>query len=193
MIPRIMSGIADHVKKVASTLDAKDLELFVDELIKAERIFLFGAGRSGLVAKAFAMRLSQLGLRVYVVGETITPGMRKDGDLFVLVSGSGETKSVVSAAKVAHNIGTRIASITSYRESSLGQLSDHVVVVKGKTRVDIEKDHLKHQIEGIHSSLTPMGTLFEDTVLVLLDGVIGDLMNRTKKAEHEMRGRHANV
>ena len=36
-----------------------------------------GAGRSGLVAKAFAMRLMHLGLEAFVVGETITPALNK--------------------------------------------------------------------------------------------------------------------
>jgi len=44
-------------------------------LAKSEerKILVVGAGRSGLVGKAFAMRLMHLGFNIYVMGETITP------------------------------------------------------------------------------------------------------------------------
>ena len=59
-----------------------------------------GAGRSGLVAKAFAMRLMHLGFTAYVVGETITPAMRPK-DLLVIFSGSGRTKTIADIAETA--------------------------------------------------------------------------------------------
>jgi Predicted sugar phosphate isomerase involved in capsule formation len=51
-----------------------------------------GAGRSGLVAKAFAMRLMHLGMISYVVGETITPALQT-GDLIVVLSGIRKDKN----------------------------------------------------------------------------------------------------
>jgi len=41
--------------------------------------------------------------------------------------------------------------------------------------------------------LTPLGTLFEDTTLIFLDGVIGRLMVELNKDEGEMKKRHASV
>ncbi len=38
------------------------------------RIFVTGLGRTGLMARGFAMRLMHLGRRVYHVGDVITPG-----------------------------------------------------------------------------------------------------------------------
>ena len=40
-------------------------------------IFLAGSGRSGFVAKFFAMRLMHLGFHVYVFGETLVPPVGK--------------------------------------------------------------------------------------------------------------------
>ncbi|MBM3309694.1 MAG: 6-phospho-3-hexuloisomerase [Candidatus Altiarchaeales archaeon] len=189
---KIMRMIAQHILETTNELDKRVMQDFTDEIKKARRIFVYGAGRSGLVSRAFAMRLVQLGLTSYVIGETVTPGLKK-GDLLILVSGSGETKLVLSVAKTAKELGVKIASITSYPKSTLGKLSDITVQIKGKSRVDIEKDHLRHQIEGIHSSLTPLGTLFEDTTLIFLDGVIGRLMVELNKDEGEMKKRHASV
>lgn len=187
-----MRVIAEHILKTTNELDSKAIQKFIDEIKKADRIFVYGAGRSGLAARAFAMRLVQLGLTSYVIGETVTPSLNKD-DLLVLVSGSGETNIILNIAKTAKSIGVVIASITSYPQSDLGRVSDIVIQIRGKERVDIEKDHLKHQIEGVHSSLTPLGTLFEDTTMVLLDGIIGKLMVDLNKNEIDMGKRHATV
>ncbi|HDN82980.1 MAG TPA: 6-phospho-3-hexuloisomerase, partial [Candidatus Altiarchaeales archaeon] len=156
------------------------------------RIFIMGAGRSGLVGRAFAMRLVQLGLSVYVIGESTTPGMTEK-DLLIAISGSGQTNSVVNAAKIAKNIKSKVLAITSYPDSPLGKTADYVVRVRGRTKIDIEKDHLKHQIEGRHSTLTPLGTLFEDSVMVFFDGIIAGLMKAMAKKESDLKCRHASI
>ncbi|MDD5112002.1 MAG: 6-phospho-3-hexuloisomerase [Candidatus Altiarchaeota archaeon] len=188
----IMRAIAEHIICTAKELPPGQEKKLTDAVIKADRIFVYGAGRSGLVARAFAMRLVQLGLTSYVVGETVTPSLGKK-DLLILVSGSGETSIVLNIAKAAQPLGTRIGAITSYPNSSLGRIADIIVCIKGKAKVEIEKDHLKHQIEGVHSSLTPLGTLFEDTSMVFLDGVVGRLMIQLGKSEVDMKKRHATV
>ena len=185
-----MGEIARHVLSIIENLSDKEIDAMIDAIKKTERIFLLGAGRSGLAARAFAMRLTQLGLTAYVIGEITTPAMT-DKDLLITVSGSGATDSVVHAAKTAKGVGSKILTVTSYPHSRLGEISDLVVKVKGRTKIDIEKDHLKHQIEGRHSSLTPLGTLFEDTVMLFFDGIIAALMIELQKGELDMKKRHA--
>ncbi|MEM4076729.1 MAG: 6-phospho-3-hexuloisomerase, partial [Metallosphaera sp.] len=41
--------------------------------------------------------------------------------------------------------------------------------------------------------LAPLGTLFEDTTQVFLDGVVAELMVRLKKTEEDLRLVHANI
>ncbi len=187
-----MIEIVKHVNDVINELSEEQIQIMMDQIQKANRIFLIGAGRSGMAARAFAMRLVQLGLTAYVIGESVTPGMKKD-DLLVAVSGSGQTDSVVLAAEVAKSIGSPILAITSYPDSPLGEIADYTVVIKGRTKIDIEKEHLKHQIEGKHSTLTPLGTLFEDSVMIFFDGIIAGLMKSMKAGEREMKDRHATI
>ncbi|OYT26351.1 MAG: 6-phospho-3-hexuloisomerase [Candidatus Altiarchaeales archaeon ex4484_96] len=187
-----MVEIVRHIDDVIGNLDEKQIKQFIKVIQKSNRVFLIGAGRSGLAARAFAMRLVQLGLTAYVIGESVTPGMKKD-DLLIAVSGSGQTNSVVSAAQVAKGLGCATLAITSYPDSLLGEIVDYVVVIKGRTKIDIEKDHLKHQIEGRHSTLTPLGTLFEDSVMVFFDGIIAGLMTTLKAREQDLKARHATI
>jgi 6-phospho-3-hexuloisomerase len=189
-----MKEIATHVLKSLEEINDIEIEKLVELIQNSNRVFVMGAGRSGLVARAFAMRLVQLGLQSYVVGETTTPSMAED-DLLVLVSGSGTTSSIINAAETAKSIGATVLTITSYPVSYLGGVSDYTLKIKGRTKKDssIETDHLKHQIEGFHSTLTPLGTLFEDTVMVFLDGIIARLMLVLGKKEHDLRKRHASL
>ena len=87
--------ILDNIESAKELLNEKAIDDFENNIIKSKNIFVTGAGRSGLVAKAFAMRLMHLGLRVYVVGETISPAIYDD-DCIVTISGSGETNTIVS-------------------------------------------------------------------------------------------------
>lgn len=187
-----MREIIEHVSDIIDHLKDSDIKIMIDAIRSSDRIFLMGAGRSGLASKAFAMRLVQLGLTTYVIGEATTPAMTEK-DLLIAVSGSGETKSIVSAAKIAKGIGSKVLVVTSYPESSLGEIADYIVRVKGKTKIDIEKDYLQHQIEGIHTSLTPLGTLFEDTVMIFFDGIIAGLMTELGREETYMKKRHATL
>lgn len=69
----MMKLMATTISSTADSLSDEGVGQFIDELLSAKRIYVMGAGRSGLIAKAFAMRLMHLGMHSYVVGETITP------------------------------------------------------------------------------------------------------------------------
>ncbi|MCK5024870.1 MAG: SIS domain-containing protein, partial [Thermoplasmata archaeon] len=69
----------------------------IDSILGTNKVFIYGVGRSGTMSKAFAIRLVQLGLKVFFVGETITPIVEKD-DLVIIVSNTGETMSAIQTA-----------------------------------------------------------------------------------------------
>ena len=171
-------------------LDEETIDKFEDIIIESKNIFVTGAGRSGLAAKAFAMRLMHLGLSAYVVGETISPAIYED-DCIIAISGSGETNTIVSAAKIAKNRGSKVLAVTSYPESTLGKLSDAYVFVKGRTKKEVDdENYMKRQIHGNYTSLTPLGTAFELTTLVFLDAIVSELMEKMQQTESDLKARH---
>ncbi len=191
-IRKAMHDIADHIKGVADGLKLEQARGFVDAMIGANKIFVYGAGRSGLVGKAFAMRLMHLDFNVYVVGETITPAFEQ-GDLLIAISGSGETKSIVDAAQIARAQGGKVVSITSYANSTLGKLADVVLEIPGRTKSDVPTDYIARQMLTKYKWVAPMGTLFEDSTMVFLDGVIALLMATFQKTEKDMKKKHATL
>ncbi|MCL2116778.1 MAG: 6-phospho-3-hexuloisomerase [Methanobrevibacter sp.] len=185
-----INEILKNIENASQYIDEEVINEFMEILTSSENVFLMGAGRSGLAAKAFAMRLVHLGISAYVVGETISPAIYAN-DCILAISGSGETNTIVSAVKIAKNKGSKALSLTSYPESSLGKISDVVMLVQGRTKIDVDdEDYIKRQIEGNYASLTPLGTAFELTSLIFLDGLISELMHKMGKTEYDLKYRH---
>ena len=185
-----IKAILDNIESAQDFLDEESLDKFEDIIMGSKNIFVTGAGRSGLAAKAFAMRLMHLGLSAYVVGETISPAIYGD-DCIVAISGSGETNTIVSAAKISKKRGAKVLALTSYPESTLGQLADCYVLVKGRTKKEVDdENYMKRQIQGNYTSLTPLGTAFELTTLVFLDAIVSELMEKMHQTESDLKARH---
>ena len=149
-------------------------------LLDARRIFVYGAGRSGLVAKAFAIRLVHLGFQSYVIGETITPPVRR-GDLVLIISGSGETMPSVMTADIARDIGAKVVAIVGEKKSSLAEKVDMALVLSTECK-DEER-----------ARLAPLGTLFEASAWLLLDSIVAELIYLKGEDEEKMKRRHATL
>ncbi|MCJ7767722.1 6-phospho-3-hexuloisomerase [Candidatus Bathyarchaeota archaeon] len=184
------------IKMSIEELDMKSVEKLIKTLVESneKKIFTVGMGRSGFVARAFALRLMNLGFNVYFLGETITPAAEK-GDLLIAISGTGTTKMVLTASTAAKDIGAKVIAITSFPESLLGKLADLVVDVKGRTKAGTpkEKDYLTRQIMGVGEPLTPLGSIFEINSMVFLDSLVVELMHRLGSTEADMKRRHATL
>ncbi len=141
------------------------------------RIFVYGAGRSGLMLKALAMRLAQAGRTVYAVGETVTPAIGEN-DLLILASASGNTASVCRYAKIAKDAGADLLILTASPQSELTGIA-------GKTDVCFRTPTK----EDGENPVSLMGTLFEQALLLFCDQVILCL----NEDAGEMRKRHTNL
>ena len=190
----MMRLMASKVKKIADSISDDEIECFLKEILNANRVYVMGAGRSGLVAKAFAMRLMHLGLTAYVVGETITPAMKTD-DVMVVLSGSGRTKTIADISETVREMGGRICLITSNADSRIGRISDSIVIIEHQrdaVRDDAQEFEIR-QMMGEHKSFAPLGTLFETAAMVFADAIISRLMEITQTDEKELKNRHANI
>ena len=188
--------IVECIKLSIDQLNVDEVEQLIKLLLVArdKKIFTVGMGRSGFVARSFALRLMNLGFNVYFLGETITPAAEKR-DLLIAISGTGSTKMVLTASAAAKEIGAKVIAITSFSESPLGQLADLAVTVKGRTKAGMprEEDYLARQIIGEREPLTPLGSIFENNCMVFLDSLIVELMHRLGRTEADLKRRHATL
>ena len=183
-------------QKAMDQLDLDQAERLVNLILDAKdrKIFVVGMGRSGFVGRAFALRLMNLGFNVYFLGETITPAAVKE-DLVIAISGTGTTRIVLTASSTAKEIGAKVVAVTSYKDSPLGQIADHILLLKGRTKMGWpkEEEYLARQLQGETEPLSPLGSIFENNCMIFLDSLIVELMHRLGKTETEMRGRHATI
>ncbi|MBT5875428.1 MAG: 6-phospho-3-hexuloisomerase [Candidatus Latescibacteria bacterium] len=181
---RHLDAMISELNRTLSGLDEAAIGRILDTLMSGRRIFTAGAGRSGLMMRSFAMRLMHLGLNVSVVGETVTPAIGEH-DVLLIGSGSGATASLLSHAKRAREIGAVICLITVCRSSPIGSLADMILEIPAPSpKIDAatEKD-----------SIQPMGALFEQCLLLTLDALILEIMNRTGRDSADMFTLHANL
>jgi 6-phospho-3-hexuloisomerase len=169
--------LLENLTKILTVDRSKEVAEVIGILTSAKKLFVYGVGRSGLPARAFAMRMVQLGLDCYFIGETITPVVG-DGDAVLIVSNTGSTMSAIQVANIARRVGAKVISVTGHRTSKLAHASNVVLL--------IQSDGSPTQ-----ARLAPLSTLFEDATVLLLDGVVAQVMERLGQTETNMRGRHA--
>ncbi|WP_209629355.1 6-phospho-3-hexuloisomerase [Methanofollis sp. W23] len=194
VVQDMMGLMASKIASIADTIADAEVESFLQELLCAKRIYVLGAGRSGLVAKAFAMRLMHLGLHSYVVGETVTPAMG-EGDVLVVFSGSGKTKTVAELAETAKDIGGRVCLITSNSDSRIGKIADCTVEIESH-RDEVKDESAEFEVRqmmGQHKSFAPLGTIFETTSMIFADAIVSRLMEITETNVEDLKCRHANI
>jgi len=178
---RFLEVVAEHIKNLRNHIDLETVEEMINLVDSARSIFVIGAGRSGYIAKAFAMRLMHLGYTVYVVGETVTPRITEQ-DVLIAISGSGETTSVVNISKKAKDIGSKLVAVTGNKDSSLAKMADVVILVKGK---------MKQERDEALSQIAPLGTMFELTAMIFLDALVAEIMMQKHLTEKDLEARHA--
>jgi 6-phospho-3-hexuloisomerase len=178
---RTIDQIVEEIKDVIAKVDEEEIKKIVSIFKKEMRIFVDGEGRSGFQAKGFAMRLMHIGYNSYVMGETITPALKK-GDIYVAISGSGKTKNTLSNAKAAKDLGLTIIGVTSKKDSPLAEISDLVLEVLGKTKNDT----------GV-ASIQLLSSLFDQSVHIVLDDLCLLISKKDNLSDNEAAKNHINV
>ncbi len=169
--------LLESLTRILAVDRSREIAETVETVVTAKHVFVYGVGRSGLAARAFAMRLVQLGIDCYFIGETITPVVH-DGDAVLIVSNTGATMSANQVANIARRVGAQVIAVTGVRGSKLSHASNTVLLIQANGGAD-------------QSRLAPLGTLFEDACLILLDGIVAQVMERLRQTEADMRARHA--
>ncbi|EKB55790.1 6-phospho-3-hexuloisomerase [Falseniella ignava] len=175
--------IIGEIQEYLELINFQQIEEIVDYIMTSEKIYIAGAGRSGVFLKGFANRLMHLGKKVYFIGDITTPAA-KENDLLLITSGSGLTETMVTLAKKAKKLKVNIALLTMNDESELAKISNVFATIPGKTP----------RLEGLgYKSSQPMATIFEQLSGLLYDAMILTLMDKMGVSEKEMYNRHANL
>jgi len=174
---RAQRYIGERVTSALERVDPEAVDRAVEILGKARQTFVYGAGRSGIVGRAFAMRLVQTGLRAYVIGESVTP-IVAPGDAVFILSGQGESYSSIQTANIVRREGANLIVLTGRPTSKLAHTANLLLSVEFPEDDDRPR-------------YAPLGTLFESASLRLTDAIIAELLSVRGESEASMRRRHA--
>jgi len=174
---------ADEIAGVLSAVRDEQVDSLRTALVAAPYILTYGVGREGLVMRSFAMRLMHLGLPVGVVGD-MTAGPLTPNSLFVCSAGPGHFSTVAALMEVARNSGAGVALFTAHPESPLVQRATHVIETPAHTLTGSRTGAASRQI---------MGSVYEQSLWVLLDCVIWQMAQELGRPQSDMAQRHTNM
>lgn len=175
-----INDILNELQKVRINYSKEKIVDLINNVANKGSIFLSGSGRSGLMIKAFANRLTQLGIRCHITNEITAPAITKD-DLLIINSASGNSLSLMEQLVKAHDIGSKIMVVTNSKNNKICKYADEVVVVNAPS-----KDSKKISVQ-------PMGSLFEQTSLLIFDNLILALVEKNDVTFDQLRNKHSNL
>ncbi len=120
-----------YMRSIEDTLKAIDREALIalsERMIKASRIFIFGAGSSAMLAADFALQLNMLGYDATAVSDPVVMEMYcarfNENDVFIGISRSGRTKNILDSLRAAKKRGSFCAFVSNYITSPAAQIAD---------------------------------------------------------------------
>jgi 6-phospho-3-hexuloisomerase len=176
-LKNIISFVLKDIGQVLGGISEKDVFALLRAVNSSRRIYITGSGRSFYSARAFAQRLYQSGIDVYVQGDTNLPPAGP-GDTLIACSASGETSSVLCAAGRARAAGCSVAAVTARADSSLAAASDITVAFPLPVRGGASQ---------------PMGSLFEQSAFLFFDCCIIILAEMRGLGFEDLKTRHGNL
>lgn len=175
--------VGGEIAAVLGRVDPAAVRELTEALLAARAVHVAGVGREGLASRAFAMRLVHAGLTAHWVWEDTTPAIG-EGDLMVVISGSGEIGHLHHVAARARAHGATLAVVTANPAGRTPREADLVLVVPGAAY---------GAGADVVPSIQPMGSLFEQCALITFDLVLLELVRATGQQLADLALRHRNV
>jgi len=116
------------IETTVSTLDKRELEKASDVIVNAKKVLFYGVGGSAVSAMDGAYKFTKLGyfsvmnLDFHMMLSLV--GHLEEGDVFIAISNSGQTKDVLELSRFAKKKGATILAITKLGKSPLFKEAD---------------------------------------------------------------------
>ncbi len=169
--------------EVGRVLDAvPDLPGRLADLLGADRVLIYGQGRTGLALRALAMRLGQMGRDAHFLLDTAPPPLRP-GDLFLVNAARGDLASAVALLHRARAVGARTAVITAASEGPALAAADEVLRLPAETWSTLQPGQ----------SVLALGGQYELALWLLGDMAVDLLMRRHGVSPEALAAGHVNL
>jgi RpiR family transcriptional regulator, carbohydrate utilization regulator len=137
--PKIFDSTINNLAMVRDRISHNIVNQVVDTLIQAKRIYFFGLGASGSVARDAENKFFRFNLPVSFHDDVLMQRMLAStggtGDVFFFISHTGRTKEVVEVAEIAKANGSTVIGLTA-PDSPLATISSVTLDVEVPENTD---------------------------------------------------------
>ncbi len=174
--------VAGEVLSTLERIDDTAIEKALDLIDGAGKIFVIGVGREGLASRALAMRLAHCGLRVHVGWDDTTPAVGPK-DLMIMVNGSGRIGHLDYVFGRVREAGAKTIVVTGVPDAPTPRAATLALQVPATVYLG----------EGdLVGSIQPMGSLFEQCLLIVFDLLVLQFSRRRGLTFAELSANHRN-
>lgn len=176
-----LKAVLGEISDALSDVDPISLLRAANQICISDRIVCVGAGRMGMMMKAFAMRLHHIGFFASYISDSNVQRLQAPRDLLIVGTGSGLTPSMFLFAQQAKAAGATVMCITASPDSLIAQLSHHVIAMNAVSG-----------FEGT-GSIQPMKTSVEQSLLILLDILALTIIEHSGSQSEDLYKRHSRL
>lgn len=128
----IVYASIEALNGLLKVMNPLDYERTADALLKAEKIVFLGVGDSGIVASSAYQKFIRVGAVCHTATDVDTQmalaALLCERDVCVLISHSGDTASIVQAARYAKAAGATTIAVTNFPYSHLARICDIILL-----------------------------------------------------------------
>lgn len=134
-IDQIEANMINTIKSTRLLVNKDALNEAIEMVLKANYIYLYGVGASGIAALEGEGKFIRGGLKCKAVTDshfqTILSGTLGEDDIIIALSLSGTTRDLLESVDIARKNGAKIIAITNYTRSKLATLANVVLQSAG--------------------------------------------------------------
>lgn len=138
ILQKITNNNQQILQKTNDLMNLELIEKVVEQLIKANKIYIFGVGSSGITALEAHYLFMRLGLNVEAQRDphimVMQASLMKKEDAAVIISVSGNTKDMIESAKIVKDSGANVICLTSQAKSAMEKYSDITLLIPSKEK-----------------------------------------------------------
>jgi len=180
ILDKIFSANVKTLHDTAEKIDRQALKKAIDQIKKADKIYIYGVGTSAIFVNEFQYRLMQLGYNVLaftdVASMKISTLNLKKGDVAIGISHSGRAVATVEAMRLAKENGAKTICLTSFEKSKITELCDFAI--------EVYSDEIRYPVEAISARIAHLSVI--DTITIALSAEDYDKTLERSKLTHEL-------
>lgn len=129
---KLQSAMNNVISETINLLDFDTLNATVQQMMKAKRIFLFGAGSSGITAEEAKNKFMRIGLQVDSTANNhfmyMQAALMTKDDVVIGISHSGYSKEVIESLSIAQKNQATTVALTHNLRSPITQVANYVLI-----------------------------------------------------------------